>query len=1257
MAGLITSDIEETPLFQTEADAYKRQRVPYITETGEFAERDFTVEDVFISASPAGDSLELQRYLTHQFAQNLEDGLISKQDLERQLNRTLTEADISALKDEEQNQINTQFIADYGRSPLTKASTPERQQKQYQSFFDRLAGEDRTQRERRIERIGGYPLPRPIKTASQEDTRALELGIDPSQYLSGALDLDLSDRYFNSDEVLINDLGIKPGGPAVSMELAARLIPTANSPVDLKRLVSFQNPSRKSLRQLYGSLDPNARFIKLIDPKDPQNPEADWAIISPTITGSEQPVLLDALHTFDPRYRSDWESIKGPFIDQITRVVGQELLPEILGVGAGTFLAKKVAKDFKKQVKDWAVDVETGKLKALEEATSGGLKKALKGTGKTLGYAGAIGAGTALVRFSQLLYAEQSGIHPDMDLGHALDDSGVVAIWAAAPQVVGEGLIRAVQFAHRKATGRELPESVINEALVAAEQAKTRRAEIKEQDLDYSPEEINKVFAEFSENFVEDTSIAPIENMDDYQQRLLLNLISTMEESNPKRIAIEAVFRKKGKALTQLYEQLVQKSRLQNQEMIPLDEFQKIFNDLEIKAKDREIELRSERLAQDTQVEEVLEEALPSNVSPEMTLEEAVLSQQQINPPFPETKNVLLTERSERLTAADDELDLILEGYRDVFNPNFREYIAEPIGNIGVGRSRISRSANVEEASKVAKQVFPSNSPFIKEYNDEVLRLIETKQLPEDSPTLGAFALLTRDIPEGYPEFNFSVADAVELRLDLQITSSQSTNPEVKNKFNSVIEKLNDFIVDTLPEGESDEIFNAIAARDYEVFKSIDSKDLYDLARTDLEQIPFALLGKSPEKIEKLISFINTMDDGPTRVLAVQSGILDRLKTEMAPLNAAQKNAKFKEYYSEYGPQMEILFPDNNFRAFNKWLSTAEERIVKDVEAIQQAQREVESLKSWNAILDGVESGAVTEEGVLAALPNKNQLKTIPNFIDIFINRPETAASFNLGDARRDLESLSKLADKNPVLREMMQDAYFQSMRQLLEKSGFEKAFDPEKVLRGDAGFNIQELTRQVSGSYTSGKKGSQEFARDLELILGKDLAQDYSKNLRVFEQELQKAQKIIQDPAGPGVVNQVTAQGQVREEARSFSRLAIGPLSPTGRKLNLLFDNLGEVGKGVLADILIDPAKLDEFIQFKISQKTNREILRYIVAIVGDATEEMGDFGSLGPKERQLYNLRQDALQTLDMRDGGSVNSALAKAEARNAELRRSRG
>ena len=118
MAGLITSDIEETPLFQTEADAYKRQRVPYITETGEFAERDFTVEDVFISASPAGDSLELQRYLTHQFAQNLEDGLISKQDLERQLNRTLTEADISALKDEEQNQINTQFIADYGRSPF-----------------------------------------------------------------------------------------------------------------------------------------------------------------------------------------------------------------------------------------------------------------------------------------------------------------------------------------------------------------------------------------------------------------------------------------------------------------------------------------------------------------------------------------------------------------------------------------------------------------------------------------------------------------------------------------------------------------------------------------------------------------------------------------------------------------------------------------------------------------------------------------------------------------------------------------------------------------------------------------------------------------------------------------------------------------------------------------------------------------------------------------------------------------------------------
>jgi hypothetical protein len=236
----------------------------------------------------------------------------------------------------------------------------------------------------------------------------------------------------------------------------------------------------------------------------------------------------------------------------------------------------------------------------------------------------------------------------------------------------------------------------------------------------------------------------------------------------------------------------------------------------------------------------------------------------------------------------------------------------------------------------------------------------------------------------------------------------------------------------------------------------------------------------------------------------------------------------------------------------------------------------------------------------------------------------------------------------------MMQDAYFQSMRQLLEKSGFERAFQPEQVLRGDAGFNIEQLTRQVSNPYTSGKKGSQEFARDLELILGKDIAQEYSKNLRIFEQALKKAQQIIQDPSGPGSLNQTTAQGKIREESRTFSRLAIGPLSPTGRKLNVIFDGLGERGQNVLADILMDPNKLDEFVQFKLSQKNNREILRYIIQISLNPTEEMGNEGNLDSIGKELSGMRQDARELIGMATGGSVSSALAQAEARNKQLRR---
>lgn len=1252
MAGIIKSDIEETPFFQEKANIYKSQPIPYLTETGEVGSRDYTVNDIFMSASPSGDIPDLERFVLQQFVQDLQDGVIPRKELERQLNRTISDEELTALRNDEENEINLQFIADYGSAPLAQASIPEQVQTGFSSFFDRMGSEDPTQRERRIERLGGYPLPRTPKTTSPADIRALQQGIDPSKYLTGVLGQSISERYLNSDEALINDLDVNPQGiinPGV--ELAARVIPTASSPVLLKRMVSFQNPNRKQLKELYGDLDPNARFIK----SDPLDPESDWAIISPTITGSDEPVLLDALNTFDPRYRSDWESFKGPFVDEVTKLFGQELLPEITGLAPATFLGRKFAKNMKQQIDKWIVDIDTGKLKAIEKDPGGIVRKVLGGTGKALGYASLIGIGTATSRFAQLAYAEKMGIHSNMDLAHALNDSGMVALWAALPQAAGEAAIRSFQYGYRNLTGREIPENVINEALVSAAQGKARRKEIEDQDLDYSPEEINEVFSQFSKNFVEDTKISPIDNMDDYQQRLLLNLISTMDESNPKRVAIESVFRRQGKALTQLYEQLVQKSRLQNQEVPSLDEFQRIFNDLEIKGKERDIELRSERLAQDTQVEEVLEEALPSNVSPEMTLEEAVLAQQKINPPGPEEMNVLLLERANRVDAAETNLDLVIDEYRDLSTSTINKYLKDPISNVGEGRGGMGRSTGDEQALQELKRVLPSSTKKVEAYNDEVLRLIETKQLPEDSPRLGSLALLTRDIPEGYPEFNFTVNDAVGLRLDLQKSMAESTDGSVTKNFKPIVNALDKFLEDILPEGESVKLFNAIAARNYEVFKKMDGKELYDLARTDLEQIPFVLLGKPPEKIEKLISFINTMDDGPTRVLAVQSGILDRLKTEMASLpNATQKNARFKEYFKEYGPQMEVLFPDNKFRTFNAFLDTAENRILKDVEAIEKAQLEIESLDSWNAILEGIEEGAITEKGVLAALPNKNQLKTIPNFIEIFINRPEASTGFVLSAARKDLENLSKLADKNPALRTMMQDAYFQSMRQLLEKSGFERAFQPEQVLRGDAGFNIEQLTRQVSNPYTSGKKGSQEFARDLELILGKDIAQEYSKNLRIFEQELKKAQQIIQDPSGPGSLNQTTAQGKIREESRTFSRLAIGPLSPTGRKLNVIFDGLGERGQNVLADILMDPNKLDEFVQFKLSQKNNREILRYIIQISLNPTEEMGNEGNLDSIGKELSGMRQDARELIGMATGGSVSSALAQAEARNKQLRR---
>ena len=101
-----------------------------------------------------------------------------------------------------------------------------------------------------------------------------------------------------------------------------------------------------------------------------------------------------------------------------------------------------------------------------------------------------------------------------------------------------------------------------------------------------------------------------------------------------------------------------------------------------------------------------------------------------------------------------------------------------------------------------------------------------------------------------------------------------------------------------------------------------------------------------------------------------------------------------------------------------------------------------------------------------------------------------------------DLVELSDLADEYPELRAGLQTDLLRRMRnmtgvdaEIMRGDQFVNASD-----RLDSGFSLNDLQ-----DFTLAYSTTQEFAEDLALVVGDDLAPDYAKNLRNFTRRLRK--------------------------------------------------------------------------------------------------------------------------------------------------------
>jgi len=198
------------------------------------------------------------------------------------------------------------------------------------------------------------------------------------------------------------------------------------------------------------------------------------------------------------------------------------------------------------------------------------------------------------------------------------------------------------------------------------------------------------------------------------------------------------------------------------------------------------------------------------------------------------------------------------------------------------------------------------------------------------------------------------------------------------------------------------------------------------------------------------------------------------------------------------------------------------------------------------------------------------------------------------------------------------------------------------------------------------GEFGTKQLSDTFGLVLGKEMGQTYARNLRVLAEELKRTknrvsrQGLLQDASR--VRPEEVAQGFLKTLMRFF----IPPLTQTGRRANLVLSKLGGQTQEQIFEILTDPEKTQRIIDLRNRELTQRQAIELIGLIAASPylSQTLGENQDAYTKiTGQIKDADEEAVRriikplTTSMRDGGSVNSALAQAEARNAELRRRRG
>ena len=372
--------------------------------------------------------------------------------------------------------------------------------------------------------------------------------------------------------------------------------------------------------------------------------------------------------------------------------------------------------------------------------------------------------------------------------------------------------------------------------------------------------------------------------------------------------------------------------------------------------------------------------------------------------------------------------------------------------------------------------------------------------------------------------------------------------------------------------------------------EELDAKYTIDLLNKSPDEIGQFLLQSSPMKISQLIKFMDEMGlEGIDKLQATRELVLDAIGRSVRNPDKAAQNKAFVNLINKKEDQLAAIFPEEKLQQFKNYdaFATAANRSIRATEA--RINR-------------------------LYTVMEENKIKSPPAFIQRFLNASADAkATLRETPFFEELKELSKLADEFPELRQGMQGAFNAWMRKRIGGRDYAE-LSPGVRMRTvgrEGGFNLNRLMELSLEPYDklATRQGTEEFTRDLALILGKKEAAIIAPNLRGLATRVDRLNRrnwmATADAASGG--ESAAMLEQMMRVIHDPQKWIFGQITKGSRRISLAASKIGLRTQRQMLGILSDDKKLAALMKVLDRQVNVRDAIRILGTIYYTEGEQVG--------------------------------------------------